>query len=147
MNNASNIIFNYDVVKNNTFTPLNSTNTLRLKRRKVRTIKKTKLINTVLVSMLILSIILAGFMVSRFVSLRILINVKSQKIIKLEKILDANKQKNDSLENDIDTKFDYDELFNIAVMDLGMRYPGNDEVIKFDKTKSEYVRQYENIKK
>lgn len=64
-----------------------------------------------------------------------------------EQTLDALKSENDALQNSIDTSIDLDEVYRIATQELGMIYAGRDQVITFDKTESEYVRQYEDIPK
>ena len=52
---------------------------------------------------------------------------------------------NRSLASKINTCTDLDYIYQVATEELGMVYPGEDQVIVYDRTESEYVRQYENI--
>ena len=50
-----------------------------------------------------------------------------------------------SLETSINTSIDLNEIYEIATKELGMVYAKKDQVLLYDKTESEYVRQYEDI--
>ena len=52
---------------------------------------------------------------------------------------------NDALETSINTSIDLNEIYEIATKELGMVYAKKDQVLLYDKTESEYVRQYEDI--
>ena len=51
------------------------------------------------------------------------------------------------METSINTSLNLDEVYRIATEELGMVYPSKDQVILYNKTESEYVRQYEDIPK
>lgn len=82
-----------------------------------------------------------------YIQLQTTITARITSIEKKEQTLDKLKSENDALQNSIDTKTDLQEVYKIATQELGMVYPGQDQVIKYDKTESEYVRQYEDIPK
>jgi cell division protein FtsL len=65
----------------------------------------------------------------------------------LESKLETLKAENDALETRINTNLDLDRVYKIATQDLGMVYANRNQVILYDKTESEYVRQYEDIPK
>ncbi|MCI8402415.1 MAG: cell division protein FtsL [Lachnospiraceae bacterium] len=65
-------------------------------------------------------------------------------IEKKEVELEALKVNNDLLEKKIQTYADLDYIYETAV-GLGMIHPSGDQVVYYEKTESEYVRQYENI--
>ena len=52
---------------------------------------------------------------------------------------------NSALENRISTLVDLDYIYQVATEELGMTYASDDQVIYYDKSESEYVRQYEDI--
>ena len=52
---------------------------------------------------------------------------------------------NDALETRINTSIDLDNIYKIATEELGMVYANKDQVRMYNKTESEYVRQYEDI--
>ncbi len=71
---------------------------------------------------------------------------KSMKTIEnMEKDLEKLKSENDAKEASIHASIDLDEIFQTATGRLGMVYANESQVIKYDKTESEYVRQYEDI--
>lgn len=63
----------------------------------------------------------------------------------LEQELELLKSENDALQTRINTGIDLDHIYKVATEELGMVYAGRDQVILYDKTESEYVRQYEDI--
>lgn len=73
------------------------------------------------------------------------INVRMQNIANLEKEIGTLKSANDALETSINTYVDLDNVYKIATEELGMVYANKEQVILYDKTESEYVRQYEDI--
>ena len=42
---------------------------------------------------------------------------------------------------------DLDHVYKVATEELGMVYANKDQILLYDKTESEYVRQYEDIPK
>jgi cell division protein FtsL len=52
---------------------------------------------------------------------------------------------NDETQMQIDGSIDYDEIFRVATEELGMKYPSYSQVIEYDSSESEYVKQYKNI--
>lgn len=63
----------------------------------------------------------------------------------LEQELEQLKSENDALQTSINTDIDLDYVFQVATEELGMVYANRDQVLLYDKTESEYVRQYEDI--
>lgn len=65
----------------------------------------------------------------------------------LEKQLEVVKSENDALETRINTSLDLERVYRIATEELGMVYASKKQVLLYDRTESEYVRQYEDIPK
>lgn len=63
----------------------------------------------------------------------------------LERRLEQLKAENDALETRIHTDIDLNHIYQVATEELGMVYANRDQVLLYDKTESEYVRQYEDI--
>lgn len=63
----------------------------------------------------------------------------------LEQEIETLKSENDALETRINTSIDLDYVYRVATEDLGMVYAGKDQVLLYNKTESEYVRQNEDI--
>ena len=66
-------------------------------------------------------------------------------IISMERNLTAMKNENDAAYEQIEKVYDLDYVYNIAVNELGMVYPNNNEIITFKKADENYVRQYADI--
>lgn len=54
-------------------------------------------------------------------------------------------EENDDLQSKIDTMVSMDYIYDVATNELGMVKATDENVILYDRTESEYVRQYENI--
>ena len=63
----------------------------------------------------------------------------------LEKEIEILKDENDSLETRINTSVDLDYVYKVATEELDMVYANKNQVRLYNKTESEYVRQYEDI--
>lgn len=63
----------------------------------------------------------------------------------LETRLEALRTENDALEQSIDTSVDLNYVYAVAINKLGMVHAGAENVVRYDKTESQYVRQYEQI--
>lgn len=66
-------------------------------------------------------------------------------IEQLEQEIEQLRSNNDALQTRINTEIDLDHVYKVATEELGMVYANKDQVILYDKTESEYVRQYEDI--
>ena len=75
------------------------------------------------------------------------ITTRMHNIEQYEKDLEALKSENDALETSINAYVDLDYVYEVATKDLGMVYANKDQVIMYNKTESEYVRQYHDIPK
>ena len=64
-----------------------------------------------------------------------------------EKELEVLKAENDAMETSINTYVDLDYVYKVATEELGMVHADRDQVITYNKTESEYVRQYDDIPK
>ena len=73
------------------------------------------------------------------------ITARMHNIERLESQLEKLKAENDALETNINTSIDLNKIYEIATKELGMVYAKKDQVLLYDKTESEYVRQYEDI--
>ena len=85
--------------------------------------------------------------VYNYLSLKASIDQHMSTVKTLELQLENMKMENDALEQSINTSVDLNHVYNVAVNELGMVRAGKDSIIQYDKTESEYVRQYEDIPK
>ncbi|NLL72350.1 MAG: hypothetical protein GX237_02345 [Clostridiales bacterium] len=80
-----------------------------------------------------------------FIMLQNDVSKMESSILTMERTLSSKKNVNDAGYEQIDMAYDLDYVYNIAVNELGMVYPNNNEVITFDKATESYVRQYGDI--
>lgn len=73
------------------------------------------------------------------------ISARIYHIEQLEKQLEQYKAENDALATRINTDIDLEHIYKVATEELGMVYANKNQVLLYDKTESEYVRQYEDI--
>ena len=72
---------------------------------------------------------------------------KMRRIESMESKVEKLKNENDALETRINAYVNLENVYEIATKELGMVYASKEQVITYDKTESEYVRQYEDIPK
>ncbi|MGN0317637.1 MAG: hypothetical protein ACI4E1_06820 [Lachnospira sp.] len=74
-------------------------------------------------------------------------NVKNnaEELKRLQSELNTMKLENDAYEDKIEASVDYDNLYKIAVEELGMQYPKRSQIVSYDSQISEYVKQFGDI--
>lgn len=100
-----------------------------------------------LLLMLTVAVIATLYICFNYLALQNSITSKMDNIEVLERTLEDLKTENDALEQSINTSVDLNYVYDVAVNELGMVHAGQENVIYYDKTENEYVRQYENIPK
>ena len=68
-------------------------------------------------------------------------------IKKIEQDLENLRAENDAAEMAINASIDLDYIYKVATEELGMVYANKEQVILYDKTESEYIKQYEDAPK
>lgn len=97
------------------------------------------------VIMLTLASICTLYLCVNYLHLQSAITARMHNIESMEEKLEKMRTENDALETSINTSIDLNEIYEIATKELGMVYAKKDQVLLYDKTESEYVRQYEDI--
>ena len=80
-----------------------------------------------------------------YLKLQSSITARLNHIETLEKEIEVLKADNDALETRINTSVDLDYIYKVATEELGMVYANKNQVRLYNRTESEYVRQYEDI--
>ena len=91
------------------------------------------------------AVVCALYLCVNYLQLQSSITAKLKNIETLEKEIETLKTNNDALETRIETSVDLDYVYQVATEELGMVYANKDQVRLYDKTESEYVKQYEDI--
>ncbi len=85
------------------------------------------------------------FICVNYLRVRSEMTTRMDNIKKLEQELDSLKTENDTLQTRINTSVDLEYIYKVATEELGMVYAGKDQILLYQQTESEYVRQYEDI--
>lgn len=81
----------------------------------------------------------------QYLELQSNVKTSSSKVASLESKLTKMEADNDMTEVEINGSIDYDAILDTAVNELGMVYPERKQVIQYDSSESEYVKQYSDI--
>ncbi len=81
----------------------------------------------------------------KYLCLKSSIDLHMDNVKTLETRLENLKTENDALERSIDTSVDLNKVYEVATNKLGMVPANKSNIIQYDKTESEYVRQYDDI--
>ncbi len=115
------------------------------KERAKRKPKKSPAIDLVSFLFLTGAIILTLYTCVDYLSVQSGITSMNKKIAQMESDLTKLQNDNVAMESMINTSLDLNNIFQIATTELGMVYPNENQVIPYDSTISDYVRQYESI--
>lgn len=96
---------------------------------------------------LTVAVVITLFLCVNYLHLQSSITTRINHIEELELQLNNLKSENDALQTRIDTSVDLDHVYKVATEELGMVYANKHQILLYDKTESEYVRQYEDIPK
>jgi len=97
------------------------------------------------VIMLTIAAICTLYLCVNYLQLQSNVAARLNNIEALEKSIETLKADNDALETRINTSVDLDYVYKVATEELGMVYANKNQVRLYNKTESEYVRQYEDI--
>ena len=97
------------------------------------------------VIVLALTCVIVLVMAINYIQVRSAVNVHQSVIADLEAELTGLKTDNASLQANVDANTDFEYIYQVATQQLGMVFPNADQLIVYEKTESEYVRQNENI--
>lgn len=98
-------------------------------------------------SLFILTIAIAAtlYFCIEFLMLQHEVSNMEKNIVSMEQNLNSMRNENNAAYEQINMVYDLDYVYSIAVEELGMVYPNNNEVITFEGTDESYVRQYADI--
>ena len=97
------------------------------------------------VIMLTIAAICTLYLCVNYLQLQSNVAARLNNIEALEKSIETLNADNDALETRINTSVDLDYVYKVATEELGMVYANKKQVRLYNRTESEYVRQYEDI--
>lgn len=122
-------------------------NRVLVREKRIRERRKMRLLDTVLTSTLCVAIILVLLLTCGIVNKSIAIKIKSNDIKRLETVLEKRIYDNKSIIESLKRDLKFDDIKMKAYMELNMITPTEKNIIHFEKSDNEFVRQYENIRK
>ena len=120
-------------------------NSVRSNQRIRRNQEKALHMDLPYVIMLTVASLCTLYLCVNYLHLQSSITGRMHAIERMEADLEKQRSENDALETAINTSVDLNQIYEIATMELGMVYANKNQVLLFDKSESEYVRQYEDI--
>lgn len=112
-------------------------------RQKVQV--KTSSMNLGYLLVLAIAIMAVGYVLIGYVRLQSDITNRTNHISQLESRLNDARLANDETYTKIMSSIDLEEIKNIAINELGMRYAKEGQVVTYSGEGSDYVRQYKDI--
>lgn len=109
--------------------------------------EKALQMNMPYVLMLTVALVCTLYLCINYLQVQSTMTARVHNIEAIEKELEFLKSENDAAETRINTSLDLDYVYRVATEELGMVYPNKNQVILYNKTESEYVRQNEDIPK
>lgn len=94
---------------------------------------------------LTIAVIATVYVCVEYLQLQTEVSQMNKSIISLESRLKTLTHDNDAALEQINTAYDMDYVYQVAVEELGMVYPNKNEVITYQRGSEDYVRQYEDI--
>ena len=107
--------------------------------------EKARFMTAPYVLMLMAATALAVVICYQYLAVQSSIANHKNRINELQSSISALQQANDAAEDSIEIYTDLDYIYSVATTELGMVYPSEDQVIEYDKSESEFVRQYDDI--
>ncbi|MCI8464533.1 MAG: cell division protein FtsL [Lachnospiraceae bacterium] len=80
-----------------------------------------------------------------YLQVRVSVYAKMGSVEVLEEELKTLTDANEAVLSRIEAASDINKIYKIATEELGMVYPEDSQIIRYDRTESEYVQQYEKI--
>ena len=74
-------------------------------------------------------------------------NVTEQRnrVAQLERNVNSLKNENDELHKRIESSVDLTKVYDVAVNELGMVYPKNGQVVSYEASRPDYVKQFKDV--
>lgn len=119
------------------------------RKQPVREVRRNTRVNTSIdmFSLLVLTIAMVATLFTSIGYLKVQSNITqtNKQIAESESKLLKIQNQNSAALSKINTSLDLNYIYQVATNDLGMVYPDDNQVITYESTLSDYVKQYEDI--
>lgn len=117
----------------------------RRERIQRRNREQTKTMSGVSLLFLVCAIALTFVVCIQYIQVQTDMTQLSKRVASKESQLASMKKDNNAALEEISREYDLSYVYKIATKKLGMVFPNKDQVIKYDSSKSDYVKQFEEI--
>ena len=97
------------------------------------------------VTFLMVALVACAFFLVNYIQMQSQLTTKITEVSRMESELNALKLSNDEEYSRIESSVDLDEIRRIAITELGMTYPNQDQIVTIPDEGSDYVRQLADI--
>lgn len=80
-----------------------------------------------------------------YLQMKVNVTNRTNNIASLEGDLQDLTAENDELENKLNTSVNLEQIKKVAMEELGMVYPTQEQIVTYEDSNSDYINQYENI--
>ena len=115
------------------------------RRQRRREIRRNNRVNLIYTTVLVSCAAAVFAICYQYLNIQSDIKTNSTAVVELQNQLNSLKAENNSHESEINAGIDYNAIYDTAVNDLGMIYPGKGQVITYDSKESEYVKQFKDV--
>lgn len=112
------------------------------KQQQINRANRSNFIYTIGVSLVVATMF---YICYQYLDLQTSVKSSASEVAVLEAKYESLKETNDEFETEINASINLDDVFSVAVNELGMTYPNKNQVINYKSLESEYVRQFKDI--
>lgn len=117
----------------------------RRERAASRRREKTKTMDGISLIVLVAAVAVTFYVCIQYLQVQADITTLSKSIAAKESQIVTMKKDNNAALEEISRTYDLNYVYKIATKELGMVFPNKDQVIKYDSSKSDYVKQFGEI--
>ena len=117
----------------------------RVSERTRQNQEKALSLSTLFVMFLAVVSVAAVYVCFQYLQIQTSINNRVDNIQTMTSEISELKSNNRALQTHIETFYDLNYIYTVATQEYGMEYANPDQVIQYERSESEYVRQYDDI--
>ena len=117
----------------------------RFKRMRARWLETTKMMDLSSFVVLSLAVVVLLIVLVDYISIKSDLTTMSKEIATETATYNSMKAKNDSLQKEVESSINLQDIYKVATEELGMVFADESQVIKYQFNESAYVRQYEDL--
>lgn len=117
----------------------------KIRRQAIRRAKHRKVVQLQYAMLFAIGISFLFVFSVRMLSVQSAIAEQRREIMLLEAEFNQLKNKNDETHKRLDSSVDLTEVYDVAIKELGMVYPKNGQIVSYEASRPDYVKQFKDI--